>query len=69
MALTRPNWLKMVLSSFSHKITTFFVEILNLKGHLNCNSGSKVTAILLNWWPLPIGGTSEVKGVCLQPNK
>ena len=34
---------------------TIFKEILNLEGHLNCITGSKVIAILLNWWILPIG--------------
>ena len=29
---------------------------LNLKEHQNCNIDSKVTAILLNWLILPIGG-------------
>ena len=45
----------------------FFKEILNLKGHQNCITGSKVTAILLNAWILPIGGASAVKGPRLQP--
>ena len=54
---------------FSHKIdyVTIFQEILNLEGHPNCITGSKVMAILLNWWILPIGGTSAVKGLHLQP--
>ena len=48
--------------AFSHKIdyVTIFYEILNLKRH------PKVTAILLNWLILPIGGASAVKGVRLQ---
>ena len=33
----------------------------------NCFPGSKVTAILLNGWILPIGGASWVKGLPLQP--
>ena len=43
--------------AFSHKIdyVTFFKEILNLEGHQNCITGSRVTAILLNGWTLPIG--------------
>ena len=51
--------------TFSHKIGYFttFYKILNLKGHANCISGSKVTAILLNRWILPIGGASAVKGL------
>ena len=32
-----------------------FLEILNLKGHQNRISGSRVTAILLNGWTLLIG--------------
>ena len=44
-----------------------FKEILNLKGHLNCNTGSKVTAILPNGWILHIGGASAVKCLRLQP--
>ena len=33
--------------AFSHKIdyVTFFKEIINPEGHLNCITGSKVTAI------------------------
>ena len=45
--------------AFSHKIdyVTAFQEIFNPKDkvHPNCNSGSKVTAILLNGWILPVG--------------
>ena len=36
-------------------------------GHPNCITGSKVTAILQNWWILPIGGASSMKGLRLQP--
>ena len=43
------------------------MEILNLEGHLNRIAGSKVTAILLNEWFLPIGEASAVKGLRLQP--
>ena len=44
--------------AFSHKIdyVTIFLEILNLEGHQNHVTGSRVTAILLNGWILPIGG-------------
>ena len=45
----------------------FFLEILNPEGHPNCFTGSKVTAILLNGWILPISGASAVKGLRLQP--
>ena len=50
---------------FSHKIdyVTIIREILNLKGHQNHITGSRVTAILLNGWNLPIGGASAVEGL------
>ena len=43
--------------AFSHKIdfVTHFFEILNLEGYPNCITGSRVTAILVNGWTLPIG--------------
>ena len=55
--------------AFSHKIeyVTISKEILSHEGHPNCNTGSYVTAILLNGWILPIGGASVVKGLRLQP--
>ena len=37
--------------------------MFNLEGHLNNITGSRVTAILLNGWILPIGGASAVKGL------
>ena len=42
--------------AFNHKIdyVTIFKEIPNLEGHPNRITGSKVTAILLNGWILPI---------------
>ena len=43
---------------------TIFEEILNLKGHQNRTTGSRVTAILLNAWILPIHGASAVEGSC-----
>ena len=43
------------------------MEILDLEGHQNCITGSKVTAILLNWWIFSIGGASAVKSLRLQP--
>ena len=51
--------------AFSHKIDndTIFLEIQNLEGHLNRITGSRVTAILLNGWILPIGGASAVEGL------
>ena len=38
--------------AFSHKkdCVKIFQKILNLKGHPNCITDSKVTAILLNGW-------------------
>ena len=45
----------------SHKIdyVSKFKEILNLKGHQNRNTGSRVPAILLNGWTLPIGDAAQ----------
>ena len=50
--------------AFSHKIdhVNCFLEILNLKGYPNRIFGSRVTAILLNGWILPIGEASAVEG-------
>ena len=48
--------------AFSQKIDYFFLEILNFKGHPNRITGSRVTAILLNGWILPICGASAVEG-------
>ena len=55
--------------AFNHKIdyVTIVKEILNFERHPNRNTGSKVTAILMNGWILPIGGASAVKGLHLQP--
>ena len=41
----------------SHKIDKFskLWNIINLEGHQNRITGSRVTAILLNGWTLPIG--------------
>ena len=36
---------------------------LYLEGHPNGITGSRVTAILLNEWILPIGGDSAVEGL------
>ena len=50
----------------SHKID--YVErvwnILNLEGHQNRITGSRVMAVLLNWWNLPIGEVASGR-VCL----
>ena len=40
----------------------FLKEIINLEGHPNCITGPIVTAIVLNEWILPIGGTSAMEG-------
>ena len=52
-------------SSFCH--VTIFKEILNLNGHPNCITDSKVMAILLNGLILPIGAASAVNGLRPQP--
>ena len=44
-----------------------FKENLNHKGHQHCITGSKVKAILLNGWILPIDGASAVKGLPQEP--
>ena len=51
--------------AFSHKINcgTIFKEILNLEGHLNRITFSRVTAIFLNGCILLIGGASAVEGL------
>ena len=43
--------------AFCHKIDYVgtFYAVLNLKGHFNCISGSRVLAILLKGFILPIG--------------
>ena len=38
-------------------------NFLNPEGHQNQINGSKVTAILLKGWILPIGGASTVEGL------
>ena len=55
--------------AFSHKIDylTSFKEILNLEGHPNRITCSKVMEILLNGWILLIGGASAVKSLRVQP--
>ena len=42
---------------------TLFKEIPNLKRLANCIAGSKVRAIFLDEWILPIGGASAVEGL------
>ena len=48
-----------------YKTKLNFQGILNLKGHPNHIIGSKVMAIFLNGWILPIGCVG--KGLRLQP--
>ena len=67
ISLQRRHALLVEDGAFSHKIgyVTIFKEIL--EGQPNCITGSNVTVILLNWWILPFGGASAVKGLRLQP--
>ena len=54
--------------AFSHKIDYFRIVLIpNLEGYLHCINGSKVMAIMLNGWILPIGGVASVLGLRLQP--
>ena len=50
---------------FNHKVdnVTHFQKILNLEGHPIGITGSRVTAILLNGWILPMFGASAVEGL------
>ena len=52
-------------STFSYKIDSVIVikNFLNPEGHQNPISGSKVTAILLKGWILPIGEASAEEGL------
>ena len=52
-------------NSSSYKIDYVIVigSFLNPKGHQNRINGSKVTAILLKGWILPIGGASAVESL------
>ena len=56
--------------ALSHKIDyiTIFEEIQNLQGHQNCTTSSRVKAILLNGWILPVGGVASGR-VCALPAK
>ena len=60
ISVWRRHALTVAYGAFSHKINyvTIFKEILNPEGHINCNTGSKVMAVLLNGWALPINGAS-----------
>ena len=48
--------------AFSHKID-YVNDYVNFEGHQHCTTGSRITAILLNGWTLPIGGASAVDGL------
>ena len=63
--LRRRHALMVEYGALCHKIdyVTIFYDILNLKGHPNCITGSRITAILLNGWNLPIGGASALEGL------
>ena len=56
--------------TFTHKLdyVTFLEEIINPEGLPKCITGSKVTAILLNGWILPVVGVVSGR-VCAQPAK
>ena len=43
------------------------MQIINLDGHPNRITGSRVTAIFLNGYIFPIGGIASVKGLRQQP--
>ena len=56
-------------SSFKIDYVKVIKKFLNTEGHQNHISGSKVRAILLKGWILPIGGASAGEGLRLQPAK
>ena len=58
MAPPRPNGGKWCFESLD-RLNTIFQEILNLIRHQNRINGSRVTAILLNWWIFPSGQSGE----------
>ena len=51
--------------AFSHKTgyVTFVWKILNHEGRQNCITVSRVTAMLLNGWILPISGAFTFEGL------
>ena len=61
----RPGGLKQCSQS---DYITIFLENLNLEGHQNCITGSRVTTILLNGWIFPIEQSGEASWwmVCYQ---
>ena len=62
-----PNGWKWCFQS-KNRLDCNFWEILNLEGHQNCITGSRVTAILLKKWTFPIGQSGEASRwrVCYQ---
>ena len=56
ISLRRRHALTVGVGTFSHRIDyiTIFNEILNLKGHPNRNTGSKVTSLLLKGGCCPL---------------
>ena len=50
-------------SSYQIDYVIVLKNFLNPKGHQNQINGSKVTAILLKGWILPLGGASTVEGL------
>ena len=65
IALRRRDAKTVKISSSSYKIDYVIMlkNFLNPKGHQNRISGSKVAAILLKGWILPICGASAVEGL------
>ena len=64
-ALQRRHAQTVRVSTSSYKIDYFIVikNFLNPEDHQNPITGSKVTAILLKGWILPLGGASAVEGL------
>ena len=65
ISLRRSQGQTVKASSNKKNYVNILSEIINLKGHLNCFIGSKVTAILVNGRILPSGFIG--KGLRLQP--
>ena len=53
-------------SRYKKDYVTQILRYLNPEGHQNCIIVSKVVAIELSVWILPVGGVASVKG-CMQP--
>ena len=61
MSVWRRHALMVEDGALSHKTDYVHNNHNLLEGHSNCITGSRVTAILLNGWILPIGGASTVE--------